>query len=125
MIDAPGTSPENPLAYQVHYTTGNVVYQDGSGTPVPVSGGAVLEIIVGASTYDPATWQKVYPARSGDALPGVDLTGYRTFVEGRFAGSLEGQSKFGLGVRARLPFEVFQLDNRLVIDVAHSWTAAG
>ncbi|MFJ5924308.1 hypothetical protein ACIQF6_17085 [Kitasatospora sp. NPDC092948] len=124
VIDVPGTSPENPLAYRIHYMNGNTIYQAGSGTPITVNGGAVLEIVVGASTYDPATWQKVYPARSGDLLPGVDLTGYRTFKDTRFAGSMEGETQFGLGVRARLPFDVFQLDNRLVIDVAHSWTAA-
>ncbi|WP_431683674.1 AMIN-like domain-containing (lipo)protein [Kitasatospora sp. KL5] len=121
VVDVPGTSAANPLAYRVHYTDGNAVYQSGSGTPIPVRGGAVLEVVVGATAYDPATWQAVYPARSGDPLPGVDLTGYRTFVDTRFAGSFEGESQFGVGVRARLPFRVFQLDNRLVIDVAHSW----
>ncbi|OKI99880.1 AMIN-like domain-containing (lipo)protein [Kitasatospora sp. CB01950] len=125
VIDVPGTSPANPLAYRVHYTSGNTVYQAGSGRPIPVGGGAVLEIVVGASSYDPATWQVVYPARSGDPLPGVDLAGHRTFVDARFAGSMEGETRFGLGVRARLPFEVFQLDDRLVIDVAHSWSTAG
>ncbi|GLW53670.1 AMIN-like domain-containing (lipo)protein [Kitasatospora phosalacinea] len=125
VVDVPGTSPENPLSYRVHYTTGNNIYQAGSGTPIPVSGGAVLEVTVGATSYDPTTWERVYPARSGDPLPGVDLTGYRTFVDTRFAGSFEGESQFGLGVRARLPFQVFQLDGRLVIDVAHSWGTTG
>lgn len=27
----------------------------------------------------------------------------------------------GSGVRARLPFRVFQLDNRVVVGVAHAW----
>ncbi|MFD9129630.1 hypothetical protein [Kitasatospora sp. NPDC059571] len=121
VLDVPGTSPANPLAYQVHYVTGNAVQQAASGTPIPVRGGAVLEIVVGAAAYDPATGQSVYPGRVGAALPGVDLSGYRTFVDTRFAGSFEGETQIGLGVRARLPFRVFQLDNRLVIDVAHTW----
>jgi hypothetical protein len=42
------------------------------------------------------------------------------------AGSFEGQTTIGLGVRARLPFRVFTLDgpgngSRIVIDVAHHW----
>jgi len=125
VVDVPGTSPANPLSYRVRYMGGNAIYQAGSGTPIPVAGGDVLEITVGATSYDPSTWQVVYPARAGDPLPGVDLTGYRTFVDTRFAGSFEGEAQFGLGVRARLPFQVFQLDNRLVIDVAHSWGATG
>ncbi|BAS14136.1 conserved hypothetical protein [Arthrobacter sp. Hiyo8] len=43
-----------------------------------------------------------------------------------FAGSFEGYTSLGLGVRARLPFRVFTLagpgtGSRLVIDVAHMW----
>jgi hypothetical protein len=42
------------------------------------------------------------------------------------AGSFEGYTSLGLGVRARLPFQVFTLDgpgsgSRLVVDVAHFW----
>jgi hypothetical protein len=123
VLDVPGTTPANPLAYQVHYVTGSAVQQAASGTPIPVRGGAVLEIVVGATAYDPATGKAVYPGRVGESLPGVDLSGYRTFVDTRFAGSFEGETQIGLGVRARLPFRVFQLDNRLVVDVAHSWGA--
>ena len=55
-----------------------------------------------------------------------DVTGYRTFRQVVDAGSYEGYSSFGLGVRARLPFRVFALDgpgtsSRLVVDVAHRW----
>ncbi len=57
----------------------------------------------------------------GQPLPGVNLSGYRTFQDAEFAGSFEGQSQFGLGVRARLPFRALQLDGRLVVDVAHTW----
>ncbi len=51
----------------------------------------------------------------------VNLAGYRTFQDTRFAGSFEGDTQIGLGVRARLPFRVFQEGNRIVVDVAHDW----
>ncbi len=43
-----------------------------------------------------------------------------------YAGSFEGQTTLGLGVRARLPFRAFVLagpgdGSRLVVDVAHRW----
>ena len=56
----------------------------------------------------------------------VDVSGFRTFRQIAGAGSFEGQTTIGLGVRARLPFRVFVLDgpgtgSRLVVDVAHRW----
>ena len=57
-------------------------------------------------------------------LPGVNLTGYRTFRDARFVGSFEGDTQIGLGVRARLPFRVWVTDGRIVVDVAHNWTGA-
>jgi len=121
VLDVPGSSAASPVDYHVRYV--DTLYQDGSGAPLAVGGGAVIEIVVLAPSYDPATGTVTYPARSGQPLPGVDLTGYRTFKDARFASSFEGHTQLGLGVRARLPFRVFQLDNRLVIDVAHSWLA--
>ncbi|MER8185040.1 hypothetical protein [Kitasatospora sp. NPDC094015] len=121
VLDVPGTSAARPAGYHVRYV--DALVQDGSGRTLPVGGGAILEVIVLAPSYDPATGAPTYPARAGQPLPGVDLTGYRTFVDARFAGSFEGRTQLGLGVRARLPFRVFQLDDRLVVDVAHSWTA--
>ena len=95
------------------------VRRDGIGTLVPLRGGARL--IVSATA----------PARPTDAyfLPNgelMDPRGYRTFRHLAFAGSFEGSTSFGLGVRARLPFRVFILDgpgdrSRLVVDVAHAW----
>jgi hypothetical protein len=54
------------------------------------------------------------------------VTDYRTFRQVAFAGSFEGQTTIGLGVRARLPFRVLTLtgpgtSSRIVVDVAHSW----
>ena len=59
------------------------------------------------------------------AMP--DVSGFTTFRQVVWAGSFEGQSTVGLGVRARLPFRVFTPNDtatrtsRLVIDVAHRW----
>ncbi|MFC9330015.1 hypothetical protein [Kitasatospora sp. NPDC057015] len=121
VLDVPGTSAGTPVGYHVRYV--DTLYQDGSGRPLPVRGGAIIEIVVNAPSYDPATGATTYPGQGGRALPGVDLTGYRTFTDTRFGASFEGQTQIGLGVRARLPFRVFQLDNRLVVDVAHTWNA--
>ncbi|MFG2195513.1 hypothetical protein [Streptomyces sp. NPDC048639] len=120
VFDVPGTG-SNRIGYTVQYV--NKLYQDGSGQFIPVSGGAVLEIRVAAPSYDPDTGAATYAGRAGKPLPGVNLTGYKTFKDTRFATSFEGDTQIGLGVRARLPFRVFQTGDRLVIDVAHSWTA--
>lgn len=63
---------------------------------------------------------------TGDGVDVVDVDGYRTFRQVAYAGSFEGQTTLGLGVRARLPFRVFLLDgpgdgSRMVVDVAHRW----
>ena len=92
------------------------VTQDGSGAPIPTRGGAALQITVN----DPAASVPANP------LELRDVSGYRTFRQVVFAGSFEGYTTFGLGVRARLPFRVFTLDgpgsaSRVVVDVAHRW----
>jgi hypothetical protein len=120
VVDVPGAD-SGELGFSVRYV--DRLYQDGSGRYIPVGGGAVLEVRVGAPAYDPETGAPTYPGRVAQPLPGVDLTGYRTFRDTRFAGSFEGETQIGLGVRARLPFRVLRLDDRLVIDVAHSWGA--
>ncbi|MDN3029106.1 hypothetical protein [Streptomyces sp. S.PB5] len=120
VVDVPGAGKDS-LGYYVHYV--DRLHQDGSGRLIPVAGGAVLEVRVAAPAYDPETGAPTYPARSGRPLPGVDLDGYRTFRDARFAGSFEGDTQLGLGVRARLPFRVLRVDGRVVVDVAHSWTA--
>lgn len=104
--------------YQVEYVTN--VYTDGSGQLVPLNGGAKLQIVALAPAYD-SNGNFTYPGVIGQPLPGVNLAGYQTFRDAKFAGSFEGQTTIGLGIRARLPFRVFTLDQRLVIDVAHRW----
>ena len=54
------------------------------------------------------------------------MSGYRTLRQVAWAGSFEGQTSLGVGVRARLPFRVTVLDgpgtgSRVVLDVAHRW----
>ncbi|MBT2385360.1 hypothetical protein [Streptomyces sp. ISL-11] len=110
-----------PIGYRVSYV--DTLYQDGSGDPIPVGGGAILEVRVAAPSYDPNTGKPTYPGRAGQPLPGVDIGGYRTFQDTRYASSFEGDTQIGLGVRGKLPFRVFQWGDRLVVDVAHSWQA--
>ena len=121
VIDVPG-STKSHLGYSVQYV--KHFYQDGSGRLIPVGGGAILEVRVTAPSYDPDTGAPTYPARPGHALPGVDLTGYRTFRDTRFGGSFEGDTQLGLGVRAKLPFRVTRVDGHVIVDVAHNWTGA-
>ncbi|MFB7086929.1 hypothetical protein [Streptomyces sp. NPDC056296] len=121
VVDVPGADAGR-LGYFVRYV--DRLHQDGSGRPIAVGGGAVLEVRVAAPAYRPETGAATYPGRTGRPLPDVDLTGYRTFRDTRFAGSFEGETQIGLGVRARLPFRVLALDGRVVVDVAHSWSGA-
>lgn len=118
VVDVPGAGADE-LGYSVRYVA--QLYQDASGRPIPVGGGAILEVRVNAPAYDPETGTSTYPGRVAQPLPGVNLTGYNTFRDTRYAGSFEGVTQFGLGVRARLPFRVLHLADHLVVDVAHSW----
>jgi hypothetical protein len=106
--------------YRVGYVTS--VVQDGSGSAVPLRGRAKLQIIVLAPAYA-SSGAETFPATRSEL---VDVSGFSTFRQVAGAGSFEGQTTIGLGVRARLPFRVFALagpgsDSRLVIDVAHHW----
>jgi hypothetical protein len=91
--------------------------------PVPLRGGAFLEIALYAPTYD-LDGRPTFSPRDPSELAAV--RGYRTFRQVASGGSFEGYTTVGLGVRARLPFRVFVLrgpgsGSRLVIDVAHRW----
>lgn len=120
VVDVNGAGKGWP-GYQVRYVT--KVTRDGSGATVPLRGAARLRIIVKAPAYDdrgrltykPASWQEL-----------VDVAGYRTFRQVAWAGTFEGQTTVGLGVRARLPMRTFVVKNpggghRVVVDVAHRW----
>ena len=117
VFDIAGKAP----GYSARYVT-NVV-QDGSGFVVPLRGGAKLELIVRSPAYDAAGRSTYRPANRREL---TDVAGYRTFRQLAYAGSFEGQTTIGLGVRARLPFRVFTLagpgsGSRIVVDVAHTW----
>jgi hypothetical protein len=108
-----------PGGYDVRYVA--VVTEDGSGRPVPLRGGARLAVIVRNPAYDADTGRPTYqPANKREI---VNVTGYRTFRQVAWAGSFEGQTTIGVGVRARLPFRVLTLSgpSRIVLDTAHSW----
>lgn len=119
VIDVNGSGKGRP-GHQVRYV--ERVRKDGSGARVPLRGGAKLRVIVNAPAYDddgltyrPGKWREL-----------VDVDGYRTFRQVAWAGTFEGQTTIGLGVRARLPMRAFVLNgpdggHRVVVDVAHRW----
>jgi hypothetical protein len=101
------------FGYRVEYV--DRLIQEGSGNAVALRGGAKLRIIVQATTSP--DFRQASPTLA-------NLSGYQTFRQVAAAGSFEGQTAMGLGVRARLPFRVSTLPNdgggtRLMIDVAH------
>ncbi len=101
----------------------DAVYTDASGALVPLRGGARLQIVVHAPSYDVNGHPTYIPANPSEL---ANVSGYRTFRQVAYAGSFEGQTTVGLGVRARLPFRAFALagpvgGSRLVVDVAHLW----
>ncbi len=108
------TGPVN--GYWVSYV--DTMYHDPTGAVIPLRGGAKLSVTAQAPSYDSAG-NPTYRYANRSEL--VDVTGYQTFRQVAFAGSFEGTTTVGLGVRARLPFRVFTLPNRIVVDVAHLW----
>lgn len=115
VVDLNGRSASG---YYIRYV--NQVYTEGQGAALNLSGGAKIHVTIRAAAYD-ENYNVTYPATVGAKLPGVNLTGYQTLKDAKYGGSHEGQTTIGLGVRARLPFRVFKLDNRVVIDIAHRW----
>lgn len=102
--------------YLVQYVP--VVTHEGSGEPVPVRGDGKLQIMIGSSAYD-LDGNPTYTYSNRNEL--VNVTAFQTFRQVAWAGSFEGQTTVGLGVRARLPFRVLTLPGRVVVDVAHVW----
>jgi hypothetical protein len=122
VIDLGG--PAARASYDVRYVS--AVYQAGSGARVPLEGGAFLQVLVRAPAYD-GNGNATYVPPNRNRV--VDVSGYPTFEQVSWAGSFEGRTSLGVGVRARLPFRTFTLlgtpgsDDaaRLVIDVGHLW----
>ena len=119
VVDVDGAHGDD-IGYRVEYV--DQVTHDGSGAAIPLRGNADLRIVVvapahegGTATYDPA-----------DDAEAENVAGYRSLRQVAWAGSAEGVSNVGVGVRARLPFRVTVLDGpgdgaRVVVDVAHTW----
>lgn len=112
VFDVTGTAN----GYWVSYV--DQVHEDPTGFPVPLRGGARLSVTVQAPSYDD-NGNATYTYANKAELVGV--AGYQTFRQVAWAGSFEGSTTVGLGVRARLPFRVFTLPGRFVVDVAHFW----
>lgn len=115
VADVPGS-----MTFDVRYV--DAVREDGSGQVVPLAGAADLQIVLRAAAHRDG----VPTFSPTDPVTLVDVRGWDTFRQVALAGSFEGQTTLGLGVRARLPFRVLVLDGpgagaRLVVDVAHRW----
>jgi hypothetical protein len=108
------------VTYDVRYVSS--VTADGSGAAVPLRGAADLRIVVEAPAHDDRGRATYAPANRAEVVP---VGGYDTLRQVAWAGSFEGTTTLGVGVRARLPFRAFVLDDgsgaRLVVDVAHTW----
>ncbi len=105
--------------YAVKYV--RQVSEDGSGRRVPLAGGAKLQVTVVAPAYDAKGNATFTPA---DRARVVDVTGYAALRQVAWAGSFEGYTTLGVGVRRALPFRVLVLPGpgghtRVVVDVAH------
>ena len=120
VVDLAG--PASGADYDVRYVP--VVHHDGSGTRVPLRGAADLQVVVRAPSYDIESGHDTYCPADPRELAGT--RGSRTFRQVAWAGSFEGQTTLGLGVRTRLPFRAMVLPgpgrgSRVVVDVAHTW----
>ena len=114
VFDLAGPASGYSVRYVVH------VHTVASGDVIPLGGGARFEIVLRAPAND-TNGHATYAGVSGHNLPNVDLDGYRTFRHARYGGSFEGLTVIGLSVRARLPFRVTKVGNKVVLDVAHRW----
>lgn len=109
-----------PSGYTVRYVAR--LEHPGSGTTVPVRGGAKIQVTINAPAYD-KDGHVVYQPKNPNEV--VNVTGYSALRQVVWMGSYEGYSDVGIGVRARTPFRVFTLTDasasRVVIDIAHNW----
>lgn len=116
VIDVAGAAP----GFSVRYV--GAVLTEGRGTLVPLRGGARLQLVVRAPAYRSNGTPSFTPAQTAEV---VGVGGYSALRQVAWAGTFEGQTTLGVGVRARLPFRVFTIQDsgmsRLVLDVAHHW----
>jgi hypothetical protein len=114
-----------PAGYAVKYVP--QVLSDPKGRPVPVPGGAVLQVVVrapiwGTDTQGHQPWRKP-PAVGDDLVSPAQLAGWNALRAVKFAGSFEGQTTLAVGVRARLPFRVLVTQDasyrHIVLDIGY------
>lgn len=101
-----------PGAVSVRYV--DRVIADGSGTPVAVDGDAFLQVRFEEAQAHSEAGEPTVPARSRPDLP--------VLTESVLAGDYEGYVTVALGVEARAPFRVIELNNptRVVVDIART-----
>jgi hypothetical protein len=105
--------PGQHAGYKVSYVS--EVDSQGSGNPIPLRGRAQLLVHIDANA------SAGFPAGASEL---VNTSGYRELRQVAGAGSFEGVTDIGVGVKAKRPFRVRLLsgpgrDSRLVIDVAN------
>lgn len=101
-----------PGGYRVEYVP--AVTTDGSGQTVNTPGGAKLRFVVQNPNFSSTPIGKKV----------ANVSGYRTLRSVVYAGSFEGYTTYGVGVRAKLPFRVFRIPGghgKIVLDIAHHW----
>lgn len=101
-----------PAGYHVAYV--DQVLSDPKGDVVSTPGGAKLQFTV--------RHPNLHGTKVGTKV--ANVTGYRTLRSVVYAGSFEGLTTYGVGVRSRVPFRVFTIPGghgRIVLDVAHHW----
>ncbi|MFJ6687045.1 hypothetical protein ACIQNQ_35420 [Streptomyces werraensis] len=116
VVDVPNVTDK--IGYHVGYV--KEFTQEHSGEPIKVKGGAILAIVVNAPSYDTSNGKATYPAKGKKSLPGVNVTGYKTFRDTKFGASVEGQTQFALGLRSKLPYRITQSGDKLIVDVVHT-----
>lgn len=104
-----------PVGSQVRYV--DVVHQDGSGFPVPVAGGAALQVVVYAPAYELIDSGAPYQYGASE------FTQWGSLREVAWAGSFEGMTTFAIGTVAQNAFAVTTWEEhgirKVIIDIAH------
>lgn len=104
---------DGPAAgYLVQYVS--QVTADGSGAVVPTPGKTKLQLMVRHPKFSGTVGQSV-----------ANVSGYRTLQSVVYAGSFEGQTTYGIGLRhGRVPFRVLKFPGthgKIIVDIAHKW----
>jgi hypothetical protein len=114
-----------PAGYAVRYVP--QMTSDPAGKPVPVPGGAVLQVVVRAPIWGTDTQghqpMRQPPVVGENLVSPAQIAGWDALRAVKFAGSFEGQTTFAVGVRTRLPFRVQVTADasyrHVVLDIGH------